>query len=189
MTAAMMIAPAVTISPPATAEPPAEPASQREATPSEPRWIPLFDGRTLEGWQGDPKFWTVEDGCIVGRSTAANPCNVTTYLHHARPCSDFIIEFEIKLEGEGANSGLQYRSKLWPGKDGDGFDLSGYQADIDQRHAYTGILYESYGRGIAVGRGRLAIGVLRGGATQAPPDGADGVKHDPPAFTKTLVAL
>ena len=144
----------------AATEPPTE-ASRREplpqrtdVDPDEHRWVPLFDGKTLEGWRGNPRFWSVEDGCIVGRATTENPCEITTYLHHETPYRDFIIEFEIKLEGEGANSGLQYRSTPAPPDQGDGTDLSGYQADIDQQHAYTGILYETYGRGIAVGRGQ-----------------------------------
>ena len=130
------------------------PATQREPGDEDGEWIALFDGRTLEGWRGNPRFWSVENGCIVGRSTPENPCEITTYLHHEKPYRDFILEFDIKLEGDGANSGMQYRSKPEPGHGGDGTDLSGYQADIDARHTYTGILYETYGRGIAVGRGQ-----------------------------------
>lgn len=135
-------------------DPPGSATSPASATADATDWIALFDGKTLDGWRGDPKFWSVEDGCIVGRSTPENPCTTTTYLHHATPYRDFVIEFDIKLEGDGANSGLQYRSTPKPPDQGDGYDLSGYQADIDQRHSYTGILYETYGRGIAVGRGQ-----------------------------------
>ena len=116
-------------------------------------WIPLFDGKTLEGWRGDESFWSVQNGAIVGQSTPENPCTRTTYLHHNATFEDFELVFEIKLEGDGANSGMQYRSTP-KGKDvGDGFDLSGYQADLDIAHNYSGILYETYGRGIAVHRG------------------------------------
>ena len=119
-------------------------------------WQSLFDGKTLNGWSGDPRFWSVEDGAIVGRSTPENPCTRTTYLHRDGAFEDFELVFEIKLEGATANSGMQYRSTP-KGKDvGDGFDLSGYQADFDARHAYSGILYETYGRGIAVNRGESA---------------------------------
>ena len=116
-------------------------------------WITLFDGKTLEGWSGDPQFWSVQDGAIVGRSTPKNRCTRTTYLHHDEQFEDFELVFEIKLEGDGANSGMQYRSTP-RGKDfGDGFDLSGYQADLDSNHSYSGILYETNGRGITVLRG------------------------------------
>ena len=116
-------------------------------------WRVIFDGKTLDGWRGDSTFWSVEDGCIVGRSTTETPCDRTTYLHHPKVLDDFELEFEIKLEGEGANSGMQYRSTPWALKDGDPFDVSGYQADFDRAHRYSGILYETYGRGIAVERG------------------------------------
>ena len=115
--------------------------------------VPLFDGKSLDGWRGDPRFWSVENGAIVGRSTAENPCNTTTYLHHSKPFSDFELEFEIKLEGDGANSGMQYRSTATGPEVTDGYDLTGYQADFDQAHRYSGILYETRGRGIAVQRG------------------------------------
>ena len=36
---------------------------------------PLFDGKTLTGWEGDPKVWRVENGEIVGGSMQGNPRN------------------------------------------------------------------------------------------------------------------
>ncbi len=116
--------------------------------------IAIFDGTGLENWKGDPRFWSVEDGCIVGRSTAENPCTTTTYLHHQAVLDDFELTFDIKLEGEGANSGMQYRSTPLGPEVTDGHDLAGYQADFDRSHRYSGILYETRGRGIAVGRGQ-----------------------------------
>lgn len=118
-----------------------------------PPWMPLFNGETLDGWSGDAAFWTVEDGAIVGRSTVENPCTTTTYLHHDGVFGDFELEFQITLEGDTANSGMQYRSTPRGKTIADGFDLSGYQADFDQNHTYSGILYETYGRGIAVKQG------------------------------------
>ena len=152
------------------APPPAAETGSSDAAP----WTPLFDGASLAGWKGDSQFWRVEDGCIVGRSTAEHPCQRTTYLHFvgkegdakAGVFGDFEIEFDIKLEGAAANSGLQYRSTPKGPKEGDGFDLSGYQADIDAAHAYSGILYETYGRGIAVNRGE-AVRLQRDGTKQA----------------------
>ena len=114
-------------------------------------WVPLFDGTTLDGWRGDPEIWSVENGEIVGRTTAEN--SRTTYLHSNDVFNDFELEFEIKLEGAGANSGMQYRSTPRGPDVGDGFDLTGYQADFDLNHNYSGILYETGGRGIAATRG------------------------------------
>ena len=36
-------------------------------------YVPIFDGMSLDGWDGNSKFWRVEDGAIVGESTPANP--------------------------------------------------------------------------------------------------------------------
>ena len=32
-------------------------------------YVSLFDGVSLKGWDGNPKFWRVENGAIVGEST------------------------------------------------------------------------------------------------------------------------
>ena len=32
-------------------------------------WKELFDGKSLSGWDGDPKFWSVKDGVIQGKTT------------------------------------------------------------------------------------------------------------------------
>ena len=143
---------------PVTADPPKLPATAQtmrigDQVVKKSAATPLFDGKSLEDWRGDERFWSVENGEIVGRSTAENPCTTTTYLHHPGTFADFELEFEIKVEGEGANSGMQYRSTATGPEVTDGYDLSGYQADFDQAHRYSGILYETRGRGIAVQRG------------------------------------
>ena len=44
----------------------------------------IFDGKTLKGWNGNQKFWSVKDGAITGQTTKGNPTKgntlVTTYL-------------------------------------------------------------------------------------------------------------
>ena len=71
---------------------------------------PLFDGVSLKGWDGNPKFWRVEDGAIVGESTAQNPSGNSYIAYRGVEAKDFTLKFEIKVEGSGG-SGLQYRSK------------------------------------------------------------------------------
>ena len=44
-------------------------------------YVSLFDGQSLKGWDGNPKFWRVEDGAIVGEATRQNPCG-NTYLFY-----------------------------------------------------------------------------------------------------------
>ncbi len=71
---------------------------------------PLFDGKNLKGWDGNPKFWRVEDGSIVGESTQQNPSGNSYIVYRDVEAKDFTLKFEIKVEGAGG-SGLQYRSK------------------------------------------------------------------------------
>jgi len=73
-------------------------------------YVPLFDGVSLKGWDGNPKFWRVEDGAIVGESTPQNPSGNNYIVYRNVKARDFTLKFEIKVEGTGG-SGIQYRSK------------------------------------------------------------------------------
>lgn len=117
-------------------------AEEREAG-----FVLLFDGKTLTGWDGNPKFWSVVDGAIVGRTTPENPTRGNTFLIWRQ---GLLCDFELRLSWkiEGGNSGVQYRSR-----DYGSWVVGGYQADIDANNRYTGILYEERGRGIMVNRG------------------------------------
>jgi len=77
------------------------------------KWISLFDGETLEGWtvhSGHAPF-RVEDGTIVGQAINNSP---NTFLCTDREFSDFILEFEVLLEDDELNSGVQFRSQIAP---------------------------------------------------------------------------
>jgi hypothetical protein len=100
---------------------------------------PLFDGKTLNGWVGDPRFWSVEDGAIAGWTTAKNPAPHNTFLATTKSYKNFILKAEFKLRNH--NSGIQVRSKLLSE-----FVVHGYQPDIAES-SYTGNLYEEGGRG------------------------------------------
>ena len=73
-------------------------------------YVPLFDGVSLKGWDGNPKFWRVEDGALVGESTPQNPSGNNYIVYRNVEAKDFTLKFEIKVEGTGG-SGIQYRSK------------------------------------------------------------------------------
>lgn len=73
-------------------------------------YVSLFDGVSLKGWDGNPKFWRVEDGAIVGESTPTNPSGNSYIVYRDLVSKDFTLKFEIKVEGDGG-SGLQYRSQ------------------------------------------------------------------------------
>ena len=63
----------------------------------------LFDGTSLKGWDGDPKFWRVEDGAIVGESTRQNPSGNSYIAYRDMKARDFTLKFEIKVVGSGGS--------------------------------------------------------------------------------------
>ena len=117
----------------------------------------IFDGKTLKGWDGNPKLWRVEDGAITGETTAENPARYNTFLiWRGRKPADFELKAEFRMPNPGfANSGIQIRSWEGPKK----WQVSGYQPDMDDENAYTGICYGENFRGILANRGeKSAIG-------------------------------
>jgi Domain of Unknown Function (DUF1080) len=122
----------------------------------------IFDGRTLDGWDGDPSFWRVENGVIVGESTAGHPLPQNTFLIWRRgEPADFELKVEFRMNA--TNSGIQFRSvQVPPGPDTGKWVLKGYQADIDFANQYTGQIYEERGRGFLALRGQ-AVYVPDGG--------------------------
>jgi putative heme-binding domain-containing protein len=110
----------------------------------------LFDGRSLAGWEGDTRFWTVEDGELVGRSSAATPLERTTYLTWTGgELRDFELTLQYRLVA--GNSGVQFRSRP-AGR----FNVAGYQADIADGQGLSGGLYEQFGRGFLARPGEEA---------------------------------
>ncbi len=108
----------------------------------------LFDGKTLHGWEGDPAVWTVEGGCITGRTSAGQlPAN-TFLIWQGGEVEDFELSCEVRVEGDN-NSGLQYRSRRLQG-----FLVAGPQCDVHPAPAYFGMLYDEGGRGITAMRGQ-----------------------------------
>jgi hypothetical protein len=114
----------------------------------------IFNGKDLAGWEGNKTIWSVENGIIVGRTTARGQIDHNTFLiWRGGEVGDFRLQLEYRIEGEGGNSGVQYRSKV---ADPEKWIVGGYQADIDERPRYTGILYDERGRGILAERGERA---------------------------------
>ena len=101
--------------------------------------VPLFDGRTFTGWEGDTKTtWRIQDGAIVGGSLSTQvPRN--EFLTTTRSFGDFVLRVKFKLAGsEGfINGGVQIRSQRVKEPPN---ELSGYQADLGDK--YWGSLYD-----------------------------------------------
>jgi hypothetical protein len=101
---------------------------------------PIFTGRDLAGWDGDPRFWTVQDGVLRGETTlAALPKGNTFLIWRGGVLKDF--ELRLKFRIRNGNSGVQYRSK-----DLGKWVVSGYQAEIENKQGKIGFLYHEKGR-------------------------------------------
>jgi hypothetical protein len=108
-------------------------------------WTSMFDAKTLNGWDGPTDVWRVESKTIVAESTAAKPTGATYLIWTGGEPKNFEFKGEMKLEGEGSNSGIQFRAtKLGeiPDRKYSKWELRGYQADFDLLNVNTGALIE-----------------------------------------------
>ena len=113
---------------------------------------PIFDGRTLTGWEGDPKYWRVENGALVGEVTPETLLKQNSFIiWRGGVTSDFELKLRFRVSDRG-NSGVNYRSVEIPGRP---WALRGYQADLDGEDRYTGNLYEEKGRTFMALRGQI----------------------------------
>ncbi len=112
---------------------------------------PIFDGKSLKDWDGDPEFWRVEDGSLVGQTTTEKQPKQNTFLiWRGGSPADFELRLQFRLTG--FNSGIQYRSIELPDIR---WAMKGYQADMDGEQRYTGQIYEERGRGFLALRGQF----------------------------------
>jgi hypothetical protein len=123
------------------------------ANAEEEGFKPLFNGKDLTGWDGNPDLWSVKDGIIVGQTTKEKPTKGNTFIiWRGSELNDFELRLSFKIAN--GNSGVQYRSKEM-GK----WVMGGYQCDI-RSPAYetkdpkncTGKIYSE-----KVGRGQMAF--------------------------------
>jgi hypothetical protein len=146
-------------------------------------WTQIFDGKSLKDWDGPSDVWHYEEGAIVGESSAEHPSGTTNIIWRGGEVANFKLKLEMKLEGAGANGGVQYRSLIVPftprvipperlaamtdaqkeamqkqqeiAKSHAKWNMKGYQADFDYGNRYTGQLYEQDSpRGIVAWRGQ-----------------------------------
>lgn len=114
----------------------------------------LFDGKSLEGWDGDPVYWSVKDGAIVGEVTPETLLERNSFLiWRGGKVGDFELVVEYRVSAKG-NSGINYRSVDTPDVK---WALTGYQADIDGGDRWTGQNYEERGRTFLAYRGQGVV--------------------------------
>ncbi|WP_425614745.1 DUF1080 domain-containing protein [Anatilimnocola sp. NA78] len=92
---------------------------------AEDGFTPLFDGKTLAGWEGKEDVFRVEEGAIVAGSLKENIKN-NEFLCTKKDYGDFELRLEAKLVGAGENAGIQFRSERIPNH----HEVIGYQCDM-----------------------------------------------------------
>lgn len=99
----------------------------------------IFDGTSLNGWEGDPVYWRVENGALVGEVTPSTLLQRNSFIVWKNGVTrDFEFKAEYRVTSDG-NSGINYRSEPVEGVP---YALVGYQCDIDGQNNYTGMNYE-----------------------------------------------
>ena len=118
-------------------------------------FVPIFDGKTLQGWEGDSTYWRVENGCLVGEVTPATILKRNSFIiWRGGVTNDFELTVDF-LVTPGGNSGINYRSEELTDVP---HALKGYQADIGGvAHKYTGQNYEERGRTFLAHRGEQVV--------------------------------
>lgn len=136
------------------------PASDVAAQPTFPEpagadtagFTPIFDGKSLAGWEADPKYWRVENGTLVGEVTPETLLKANSFaIWRGGAPADFELKVEYRVSAAG-NSGINYRSVEVPAPK---YALKGYQCDIDGALRHTGQNYEERGRTFLALRGQM----------------------------------
>src|SRR5450631_2632452 len=74
--------------------------------PASEKTTVLFNGKDLSGWKGNEKYWSVQDGVIVGKNTDENAPKASTYLVSDKKYRAFRLVFEGKLVTGEMHSGV-----------------------------------------------------------------------------------
>jgi hypothetical protein len=120
----------------------------------------IFDGVTLADWDGDPIYWKVEEGKLIGQVTPKTLLKKNSWIvWRGGLVRDFELIVDYRVSEQG-NSGVGYRLAV---VEKDPFSVRGPQADIHGADMFTGICYEENGRRLLAARGQstwIAAGKL-----------------------------
>jgi hypothetical protein len=115
---------------------------------------PLFNGKDLAGFDGNPDLWSVEDGCITGKTKGPDHLTYNQFLiWRGGTVKNF--ELRAKIKQSGNNTGIQYRSKELP--DIGRWSVGGYQCDVHPTAANNAMLYDEKGRAVVAQNGQKVI--------------------------------
>ena len=115
---------------------------------------PLFNGKDLQGWDGNPELWSIEDDSITGKTTGPEHLAYNQFLIWR---GGTLKNFELRVTARvtGNNTGIQYRSQELStiGK----WSIGGYQLDIHPAAPNNAMLYDERGRGIVARHGQSVV--------------------------------
>ena len=117
-------------------------ASAQSPAEKKEGFVPLFNGKNLDGWDGDPRLWKVHDASIVG-NTEGVEMEANSFLISKKSYSDFILRTDVKLRNH--NSGIQFRSEALPK-----WVVRGLQGDMAEGNWWGSIYDERGKRGVIV---------------------------------------
>ena len=135
-------------------------ADDSKTAPAEKKGMKsIFNGKNLDGWDGDPKLWSVKDGAIRGETTPTNRASGNTFIiWKGGGTKDFELRLSFRCNATN-NSGIQYRSKhLAAGKGKNKWRVQGYQHEIRNQNklpSVSGFIYDE--GGTAGRRGRTCM--------------------------------
>ncbi|MDR1959251.1 MAG: DUF1080 domain-containing protein [Planctomycetaceae bacterium] len=120
-------------------------AETKERIQNQLRGKPVFDGKTFDGWEfrneENAKWFRIEDGAIVG-GTLKERIPRNEFVCTVKEYGDFTLRLEVKVTGDGANAGVQFRSKRLTDDPKKPNEMSGYQADMTNTPQFWGSLYD-----------------------------------------------
>jgi hypothetical protein len=129
-------------------------SSSKMADADNEGFIQIFDGKTLSGWEGDPTYWRVEKGNLVGEVTPSTLLKRNSFIiWRGGLTKDFELKVDFRVSKQG-NSGINYRSEE---VEGIPYALRGYQCDIDGEKRYTGMNYDERRRTIIAWPGQKTL--------------------------------
>lgn len=121
-------------------------------------FVPIFDGKTLNGWQAaDMSYWSIEDGAITAKITADHPSERNHYLvYQGGKLGDFELKLRHRIvSDETVNGGFQFRSEMFDGDIPN--DCRGYQVDNNTNTPWLVRLYDEFGRHDLALRGQKTV--------------------------------
>jgi hypothetical protein len=129
--------------------------SATQAPPEPSGMMSLFNGKGLEGWNGDPRLWKVQDGVIHGETTDENRAEGNTFLiWDGGPVKDFELRLSFRCSATN-NSGIQYRSRHVQEGVRNKWVVRGYQHELRNENDFpnvAGFIYDEGGK-----RGRMCM--------------------------------